>query len=905
MPVFLNLRRVCTLCIVLGGALATQLQAYNGSETWLHYNAADPAMLAQYQSACKSLVLSDAASDTLKNAQAEFDLAIPKLLGGAKLPSADGVGAIVLAPQGSPLVPADVKFDNVGDEGFVIKTSSGKTIISGRNQVAVLRGAFHFLRLMQTGKSIDNLNIVENPYFPFRVLDHWINHYNSSVETERVYGGGRVFKMENFGKLGTAGDERTRVLDYCRMAVSLGLNGVCPDNVNTYRSNSLGNYRCLEEANLKNQKVFADIIGTFGLKYYLSVSYASPRLIAPTMSTANAWADAGAKKWWADRVDLINSIFKNFGGFLMKADSEGEQGPRGDYKLTQSQGANPMAAALKKYGQVLIWRTFIYDTADPDFAINQSKEFEGQEWDSAVILRTKDGPRDFQTVEPPNQLLGMGGVRHGMEFQITQEYTGQDKHVCWLVPKWKQVLDWDIKGATLAYGASGTLTHQILRGSGNAKTGGGVWAISNLSDAKNWTGHYIAQANYYGYGRLAWDPTLSQEQIADEWVRCSFDKGYDPAIRYIVKDMLFKSWKTYEDYTISYSALMPAVGNDDHYEIGFEAMHGIKWYTDYFMNLIPEGIGVNRTAVSEGTYNKVCGGNNMVKYYPPPLADSFATITKCPEDYLLFFHFCKWEYKMKSGMTLIQSLYHNHFRGLKQVRHFVNNWKLLSGVVDAEIFSHVSSKLAVQQTDAKRWVNVFKTDFGSKYSTAVGCDLSIIPADTTKAVTAAVGAAVPLSAKYTDQKGTAVTETIKWKVDKDGGTVSAAEGQSVTFTASKDGVYTVSAATGTFTDLNDELQIFVGDWQKTIDPSTGVSSRRLSNLVDPIMNVVYGKHGISVTTSVTGTFEVVGLQGRVVKTMQVNKKGAFFCTTNDIASGLYLIRLKNNMCSLQDKLIIR
>ena len=497
------------LFLFLTAIAVTTAMAYDGSEAFLHYYKVPDEVIAQYKSVCQSIVLSDTASDTLKHAKDEFDLAIPKLLGGSVLPLADGAGAIVLAPQGSSLVAsANIDYSAVNDEGFIIKTSGGKTYITGKNQVAVLRGAFHFLRLMQTAKDIGNLNIAENPYFYFRVLDHWYNHYNSSVDAERLYGGKRAFKMENFGSLTST--ELTRIINYCRMAVSLGLNGMCPDNVNTYRGGGLGNYKCLEVTNLKTQKIFADLIGTYGLKYYLSVSYASPKLVTPKIGTNDAYKDSTARKWWRDKVDTVRAYIKNFNGFLMKADSEGEDGPRSSYGETQSQGANPIALALKRYGHVMIWRTFIYDTSDPDFAKCQSKEFINQTWDSAVILRTKDGPRDFQMIEPPNQLLAMSGVRHGMEFQITQEYTGQAIHLCWLVPKWKKILDWDIKGASLWSGAAGTLAHQLLKGGSSAT--GGVWAIGNLSDTVNWTGHFLAQANYYGWGRLAWNPTLSADE---------------------------------------------------------------------------------------------------------------------------------------------------------------------------------------------------------------------------------------------------------------------------------------------------------------------------------------------------------------------------------------------------------
>ncbi|MBN1602616.1 MAG: hypothetical protein JW915_13490 [Chitinispirillaceae bacterium] len=891
----MSIRKVllgATLCFLVLSTLVPGniFAAYNGSETWLHYSpVSDATLKAQYQSVCISLIISDPESDTLKNAQSEFDLAIPKLLGGSKLSNTDGPGAIVLAAEGSSLLPTGIDFSKINDEGFIIKSDGGKTYITGKNQVGVLRGVFHFLRLMQTHKPLTGLNINEAPYFPYRVLDHWTNHYGSNPTTERVYGGDRPYKMENFGNLPTA--EKARIVDYCRMAVSLGLNGICPDNVNTYRGGSIGNYKCLEESNLKTQKIFADLIGTYGLKYYLSVSYASPRLVSPKMSTANAYANAQAKQWWFDKVDLIRKYIANFGGLLMKADSEGEEGPRSSYGLTQSQGANPMAEALKRHGHVLIWRTFIYDTSDPDFAVNQSKEFEGQTWNDAIILRKKDGPRDFQTVEPPNQLLTMNEVRHGMEFQITQEYTGQDIHLCWLVPKWKQILDFDMKLPTIPEGTEGSITYQLLRGTGNAATGGGVWAISNLSTATNWTGHFLAQANYYGYGRLAWNPTLSAEQIANEWISCSFENGNTPQVRYIVKDMLSKSWKTYEDYTISYSALMPALKNDEHYEIDFDGMSQSRFFTKFFMNLTNDGIGVDRTMET---------GNKMVQYYSPALADSFGTITKCPEDYLLFFHHCKWEYKMKSGMTLIQSLYHNHFRGIRQVRRFINNWRLVQDKIDTDIYSHVNTKLAKQLTDALRWVNDFKDDFGSKYGTTVGCDIGIVTPDTSKATVIPKGEEIKLAVLFKDQKGGAVTESFKWS--SNGGQLSGTEGNEITFKADEDGIYEVTASTATFSELKDKIQIFVGDWW---NPKIGVKRNILSQPTHMQIKISQNTHGINITTSTTGKIDIIGLHGRVVATYDIAKSGTNFFNTGAIAKGVYLIRFQNGLKNIHSKLILR
>jgi alpha-glucuronidase len=903
--------RFAAFCSIVIASAATTVLSYTGSDVFLHYTAVPAgALKTQYQSVCVSLVVSDSAHDTLKHALAEFDTAMPKLLGGTKLPRADGTGAIVLAEQGSaPVASAGIDYSGVINEGFIIKTSGGKTYITGKTQVGVLRGAFHFLRLMQTRKSINSLNIVENPYFPYRVFDHWYNHYGAGAEGERLYGGNRAFRMENFGSL--SGAELTRVINYCRMAASLGINGVCPDNVNTYQSGGLHNYQCLEVANIKNEKVFADLVGTYGLKYYLSVSYASPRLVSPIISSADAYKVQAAKDWWFNKVDTIRKYIPNFGGFLLKADSEGEQGPRSTYGETQSQGANPLAEAVRRYGLIVIWRTFIYGTADPDFAVNQSLEFQSpaQTWDSAVVVRMKDGPRDFQMIEPPHQLFNMSGCRHGMEFQITQEYTGQAIHLCWLVPRWKKILDWDITGAPTWNGAPGTLTYQLLRGN-NGTRGGGVWGIDNISDTVNWTGHFLHQANRYGFGRLAWNPTLTSDEIADEWIQCSIDNGDNYYNRNILKYMLMNSWRAYTEYTIGHGALMPALENNSHYPICYDGMHNIGFFTEYFMHLIADGIGVDRTQAT---------GNNFVQYYPTALRTMFGDRATCPEDYILFFHHLTWPYVMKSGMTLIQQLEFEHFRGIHQVQRFIRYWTYLNtlGVIDATIYSHVLSKLNRQLTDGTNWACEFRYDFtngpagsGTRgyYTTQVPCHLDIITPDTTRATTAAAGANVNLSAVLRTQgtgtetggwaNGTILTgNTYNWTVSS-GGSLTAATGTSTVFSASTPGIYTVTCADSRWPAITEEELIFVG----TV---TGTRTGTVNSAAPVALTFILGPQRVVINTPIAGTISIVSLQGRVVKSMTTDNAAPVVWDTRGAASGLYLVKVENATQTLQSKLFIQ
>jgi len=877
-----------SLGVVTAGVVGNVV-AYDGSETWLHYTAVPTDLKAGYDAVCQSLVISNPESDTLKNAKYEIDLAMTGLLGKTLAAgTAAAAGAIVIAPEGSPLVAAaGIDYTKINPEGFVIKSAGGATYISGKTEVGVLRGVFGFLRLMQTGKDISNLDVAESPYFAYRVIDHWWNHYGSNPTTERVYGGDRVYKMENFGKLGTAGPDRSAVIDYCRMAASLGLNGVTPDGVNTSTMGSR-NYTCIDEGNIKNQKVFADIIGTYGLKYFLSISYVSPQKVAPQLSTSDP-TNAQVIQWWDDRVKMIKGYIPNFGGFLMKCDSEGEAGPKTVFNKGQAAGAEPLAKALGSVGATLIWRTFIYTSnKNDDFAVTQMDEFDKQTWNKNVILRMKDGPRDFQTVEPPNFVTTYGGVRHGMEVQVTQEYTGQDKHICWLVPKWKQVFEWNMVGADLREGVKSNKVRDILAGDDTWENGGGIWGISNLSNAKNWTGHYMHQANAYGFGRLTWNPLLTEDQIADEWVHCSFKAGNDKKVDFLISDMLKKSWKTYEDYVISYSALMPSVCWNEHYEVEYiQDKAGFR--TPYFMGLADDGIGVDRTAAK----------STFLSFLPKALADSLGNIATCPEDYLLFFHHCKWDYKMKSGMTLIQSLQHNHFRGIRQVKRFINNWKLLEPIIDGDIYTHVLGKLNTQLTDATRWANTFRSQVGSRSTQAVGCDLEIQPPDVSKALVIDPGASVALNASFKDQSGKAVTETINWSVSN-GGTIDAATGMSTNFSAAADGIYTVTASTATWPDLKDELQIFVGDWTKTgvhrmVPVKSLTSQMKFKSLSDMVV----------ISAPFAGELDIVGLNGRVVKSITVAKAGPVKWNTASLGSGLYLVRLRGAGQDLRNKVLIR
>jgi hypothetical protein len=310
------------------------------------------------------------------------------------------------------------------------------------------------------------------------------------------------------------------------------------------------------------------------------------------------------------------------------------------------------------------------------------------------------------------------------------------------------------------------------------------------------------------------------------------------------------------------------------------------------MNLTSDGIGVNRTSTGAGSF---------LSYLPKVLADSLGNINSCPEDYLFFFHHRKWADKMKSGMTIIQSLHHNHFRGIKQVKRFVNNWKLLNGKVDSEIYTHVLGKLTTQLTDATRWANTFKVQFGKRYSDAVGCDLEIVTPDAGKAVTTALGESVSLSSKFADQNGKAITETINWSVSN-GGKIDVTTGEKVNFSAAENGVYELTASLASIPDLKDKIQIFVGDWW---NPPVGVKKAVPLALAKAVMKFNFTPRKVIISTPFEGNLDIIGLNGRVVKSIAVHKTGTVELNTGTIGGGLYLVRLKGLQQELRSKLLVR
>ncbi|RKX37631.1 MAG: alpha-glucuronidase, partial [Verrucomicrobia bacterium] len=457
------------------------------------------------------------------------------------------------------------------------------------------------------------------------------------------------------------------------------INGMVINNVNTSKPGMIG-WKIISPEYIEKLVPLAELLRSYGIKTYISVSFAAPMRVGG-LETADP-LDADVASWWADTADRIYSRIPDFGGFLVKADSEGEPGPH-SYERDHSQGANVLAAALKPYGGIVLWRAFVYGGAASNKdraaqAFELFKPLDGRFADN-VIVQIKNGPVDFQVREPVAPLFGqMPETNLMIELQVTQEYTGHATHLCYLVPQWKSFLGFD----THANG-SGTTLARIVDGSAHGYKHAGITGVSNFGDQRNWTGHHLAQANAYGYGRLAWNPGLTAEKITDEWVKMTF--GTDPAVVEIISKMMLGSWKVYEDYT---SPLGVGVMCDArHYgpnPKGRVAFH----HAD------PDGVGYDRTAAT---------GSGYAAQYHMPVAKRYESLESCPDEHLLFFHHVPYTHRLHSGKTVIQHIYDSHIDGVQKVEESIVTWHSLKGRIDDARYEHVLSRLERQFKDAVLW----------------------------------------------------------------------------------------------------------------------------------------------------------------------------------------------------------
>ncbi|MCC9136685.1 alpha-glucuronidase family glycosyl hydrolase [Pontibacter silvestris] len=678
-------RKSLNLLLILLLLILTNNYSYgdDGYRLWQRYDKVqDAEKLKNYQQSVSELVI-EGNSPTLSVAQKELTVGLTGLLGKA-VPVSQRLTQQSAVVAGTPANSALIaslnlaeRLNSLGDEGYLILTANtnGKksTVIAANTDIGVLYGSFHFLRLLQTQQSISNLSIASAPKIKHRVLNHWDNLDRT---VERGYAG---FSLWDWHKLPDYIDQR--YIDYARANASIGINGTVLTNVNA-------NALVLTKEYLVKVAALADAFRPYGLRVYLTARFSAPIELGG-LKTADP-LDPQVQAWWKDKTEEIYSYVPDFGGFLVKANSEGQPGPQ-NYGRNHADGANMLADAVAPRGGIVMWRAFVYDDKEPDDrakqAYNEFKPLDGT-FRKNVLVQVKNGAIDFQPREPFHPLFGaMPQTPIMMEFQITQEYLGQGTHLAYLSPLFKEVLTSDTyakgKGSTVAKVIDGTLDNHTLTG---------IAGVSNIGNDRNWTGHQFGQANWYSFGRLAWDHTLSSEAIADEWLKMTFTNNNQFVAP--VKNMMLGSHEALVNY-MTPLGLHHIMGWSHHYGPGpwIKDKHRADWTSVYYHRADEEGIGFDRTAT----------GSNAIAQYFPPVQKQFRVIKKCPEKYLLWFHHVKWNRKMDSGRILWDELCHRYSGGVDSVRQMQQTWNTVQGLIDQERFDQVQSFLKIQEKEAKWW----------------------------------------------------------------------------------------------------------------------------------------------------------------------------------------------------------
>ena len=578
--------------------------------------------------------------------------------------------------------------NSLKEEGYHIREQEDKIYVIGKMDKGILYGIFELIRRISRGENLRGMEITENPKNNIRMLNHWDN-LDGSIE--RGYSGQSFFFSQEDILI------NDRIVDYARLIASIGINSTVINNVNVrgVAASSLITDRYLDKL-----KQMSDIFEGYGIKLYVSANFAAPMEIGG-LSTADP-LDPSVDRWWKDCVDNIYKVIPEFGGFLIKADSEGRPGPF-TYSRSHADGANMLARCLKPYGGVLVWRCFVYNCQQDwrDYKTDRAKaaydNFIGLDgkFDDNVILQIKNGPMDFQVREPVSPLFGgLKKTNMILEVQAAQEYTGQQKHVCYLIPMWKEILNFN----TYAEEDNSTIA-DIVSGKTYDQTLCGMVAVTNTGDDYNWTGHDLAAVNWYGFGRLSWNPTLTSEEIVDEWLSLSFP--YDDRSYKVIKDILMGSWHTYEKYT-SPLGIGWMVNPNHHYGPNVDGYEYDVWGT--YHRADRNGIGVDRT--SKGT--------GYTAQYNEPNASMYENVETCPEELLLFFHYIRYDYKLKSGKTLIQHIYDTHFEGVEEVEQMLKSWESIEGLVAEDVYERVYERLQIQLESSKEWRDRINTYFYRK-----------------------------------------------------------------------------------------------------------------------------------------------------------------------------------------------
>ena len=658
--------------------------AETGQSAWLRYARLDDATAARNARAVPRSIVTYESAAPIQKAREELVAGVRGMLGTepklvTELP-ADGaiiVGTIARLRQVPGLVPEGM----LGPDGYWLKAVSIKgaqhLVIAGQTDRGALYGAFAVLRKIAIGESLASVDQKDAPYAPLRWVNEW-NNIDGSIE--RGYGGRSIFWDG-----GHIREDLSRVNDYARLLASLGINGISINNVNA-------NPVVLSAEFVPQVAKVAGVLRPWGIRLALAIDFGSPQSLGklPTYDPLDPTVIA----WWKARADALYDAIPDFGGFVLKADSEGRVGPSA-YGRTHADAANVVARALAPHGGVIFYRGFVYDhhmdwnnpkNDRARAAYDNFRPLDGQ-FDSNAIIQIKHGPIDFQVREPPSPLFGaLERTNQAIELQITQEYFGQARHTVFLPPMWKATLDFDMH-----VGDGGpSPVKAIVSGRTFHRPTGGFVGVSNVGLNANWYGNHLSQANLYGFGRLAWNPDVSSAQIADEWTRLTF--GNDPQVVRTITRIQLESWPTYERYTgpLGLQTLTDIVGN--HYGVAVEASERNGW--GQWHRADDKGVGMDRTVAS---------GTGFVGQYSPQVSNVYESIESCPDDLLLFMHHVPYTHRLHSGKSVIQYIYDAHYDGASEVQQFLRDWDALKERVDDERFAEVRAQLDYQSGQAVVW----------------------------------------------------------------------------------------------------------------------------------------------------------------------------------------------------------
>jgi alpha-glucuronidase len=673
--------RLCVAAAWMAAALGVSAaHAEDGYDLWLRYRPLPAADQAGYAADIRTLV-GDAGSPTLAAARRELARGLGGLLGTepAAAAAVDRDGAVVFGtPASSPLIATlGLPLEKAGPEGYLIRQISvaghRAVVIAANSDVGVLYGAFHLLRLVQTERPLGGLDIVSSPKLKLRMYDHWDNIDRSM---ERGYAGDSLWDWPHLPE-----EIQPEYLDYARAEASIGINGVVLNNVNAQAASLTRPY-------LRKAAALAGVFRPYGIKVWLTARFSAPVEIGG-LTTADP-LDPKVRAWWKAEADEIYRIIPDFGGFLVKANSEGQPGPQ-DYGRNHADGANMLAEALAPHGGIVLWRAFVYSKDVPEDrakqAFNEFKPLDGR-FAPNVMVQVKNGPIDFQPREPFHPLFGaMPKTPLMMEFQVTKEYLGQSSHLVYLGPLYEEVLRAD----TFAQGPGSTVGKVIETPTG---AGGltGMAGVSNIGADRNWTGTIFDQANWYVLGRLAWDPDASSRDIAEDWVRMTFSNA--PQFVKPVVEMMMGSREAAVDY-MTPLGLHHIMAMDTHYGPGPWVANAKRedWNSTYYHRADTQGIGFDRTA----------SGSNAVSQYAPQVAAGFAGLGPESEKTLLWFHHLPWDYRTASGRTLWDEMVVRYTRGVGYVAGMRKTWFGLGAYVDSGRFEEVSAMLRIQEKEAQWW----------------------------------------------------------------------------------------------------------------------------------------------------------------------------------------------------------